>query len=71
MRLLHEIPIVIMEMLGFFLLSAALGVLVDRWLGLAGLLLASGLALLVSAALVTVRQYFMAQPRTKKPDTRP
>ncbi|MGH3985871.1 MAG: hypothetical protein ACRDTZ_00955 [Pseudonocardiaceae bacterium] len=60
MRLVHEVVIMVMETLAMLLISAGLGVIAAWFIGVAGLLLASGVCLLIFAMLIAMRQKSMS-----------
>ena len=62
MRILHEIVIVIMEILGMLSVSLGLGGVASWWLGIPGMLTVTGLVLLGFATLVALRQKAMSAP---------
>jgi hypothetical protein len=60
-RLIHEIVILALEVLGILLVAAGLGFLAAAWIGWAGLAV-TGVVLLSAAALVARRQREMSPP---------
>lgn len=62
MRFVHEITIVVMEVLGMLLVSAGLGCVAAWWFGLAGLLTISGVCQLGFATLIALRQKAINTP---------
>lgn len=60
----YELLIVTFETLGMLLVSFGLGFLAAWWLGTAGLLIVSGVALLAFATLVAYRQQSMKTKKT-------
>lgn len=68
MRVVHEIVIVVMEILGMLFVSAGLGCVAAWEFGVAGQLTVTGLCLLGFATLTAIRQRSMLAP--PKPDGR-